>query len=76
MNHDQIRTLFDTTIAMLAPTRGPRFREYQIFALVLGDPVARREQFLNFLHDVSTCPPEVIEWCQNELRRCVERRRQ
>lgn len=75
MTNDQINTLFDTTIRMLAPTRGGRFREYQIFVEVLGDTPERRERFLCFLHDVSTCPPEVIEWCQQELHALVLTRR-
>lgn len=74
MNHDQVNALFDTTILMLAPTRGDRFREYQIFVEVLGNTAERREHFLRFLHDVSTCPPEVIAWCQRELHALVQKR--
>ncbi len=62
--HDGVNRLFDEAVMHLKKTRGDGFREYQIFAEVLGDTQERRDAFLLFLHDVSTCPPEVILWCQ------------
>ena len=67
MRHNEVNRLFDETIAHLKKSGKPNFREYQIFAEVLGDTPERREAFLRFLHDVSTCPPEVIQWCQGRI---------
>ena len=65
--HNEINRLFDEVIAHLKKSGKPEFREYQIFAEVLGDTPERRVAFLRFLHDVSTCPPEVIRWCQRQI---------
>ncbi len=65
--HNEVNTLFDETIAHLKKSGKQNFREYQIFAEVLGDTPERREAFRKFLHDVSTCPPVVIWWCQEQI---------
>jgi len=65
--HNAVNLLFDETIAHFKKLGKPNFREYQIFAEVLGDTPERRSAFLKFLHDVSTCPPEVIRWCQRQI---------
>jgi len=67
MPHNEVNLLFDETIAHLKKTRGERFREYQIFVEVLGDTPKTHKAFPRFLHDVSTCPPEVIRWCQKQI---------
>ncbi len=66
-HHNEVNRLFDETLVHLKKLGKPAFREYQIFAEVLGNTQERREAFLSFLHDVSTCPPEVIRWCQRQL---------
>ena len=65
--HNEVNRLFDETIAHFKKSGKPNFREYQIFAEVLGDTKERRDMFFRFLHDVSTCPPEVVRWCQRQL---------
>jgi hypothetical protein len=65
--HNEIRCLFDGTITRLIETRGPRFREYQIFMEVLKKKPETLEKFRSFLHDVSTCPQEVIQWCEKQI---------
>ncbi|KKW39046.1 hypothetical protein A3C19_01915 [Candidatus Kaiserbacteria bacterium RIFCSPHIGHO2_02_FULL_54_22] len=65
--HNEINHLFDETIAHLIKLHGPRFREKKIFLEVLGDTPEMRETFFRFLHDVSTCPPEVILWCRRQI---------
>lgn len=67
--HNEVNRLFDDTIDHLKKSGETRFREYQIFAEVLGDTPERRDIFLRFLHDVSTCPPEVIRWCQRQINK-------
>ena len=69
--HNEIRLLFYTAIEHLKKTRGPHFREWQIFVEVLGEDEANRV-FLGYLHDVSTCPPEVILWCQEQINPQVQ----
>ena len=65
--HDEIRLLFYTVIERLRESRGQHFREWQIFVEVLGDTQETKDAFLRYLHDVSTCPPEVIQWCKEQL---------
>lgn len=65
--HDEIRLLFYTVIEHLKKSRGKHFREYKIFKEVLGENQEMREALLRFTHDVSTCPPEVLEWCKEQL---------
>jgi len=65
--HNEIRLLFDDTILSLKASRGEHFRERQIFFEVLGEKPSTHEVFLKFLHDVSTCPQEVIRWCQRQI---------
>lgn len=65
--HNEIRQLFDETIRHLQKSGTSNFREYQIFMEVLGDTSEMYNLFSGFLHDVSTCPPEVIKWCQRQL---------
>lgn len=65
--YEQMHVLFDETIARLAPTHGKRFREYRIFVEVLGDTPEMRAALSAFLHDVSTCPSDVEQWCQKQL---------
>lgn len=65
--HDKVRALFDATIAHLRSSRGDRFRDRQIFVEVLGEE-RTRDAFPYFLHDVTSCPPKVITWCQEQLR--------
>jgi len=65
--HDEVNQLFDETILCLSKARGAHFREQQIFKEVLGDTPKMSATFLQFLHDVSTCPPEVIQWCQRQI---------
>lgn len=72
--HDEVRLLFDGVIARLKESRGPRFREFQIFGEVLGENQETREAFSRFLHDVSTCPPPVIQWCQERINTTVQRK--
>lgn len=65
--HNEIRLLFYTVIERLKKSRGPHFRERQIFVEVLGDTQETSAVFLGYLHDVSTCPPEVIRWCKEQI---------
>lgn len=65
--HEEIRKLFDETIARFKKLNKPNYRDYQFFCEVMGDTAVRREAFLCFLHDVSTCPPDVIQWCQRQI---------
>jgi len=65
--HNEVNQLFDEVIDRLKKSGTMNFREYQIFAEVLGDTQERRNAFFYFLHDVSTCPPDVILWCQRKL---------
>jgi len=63
----EIRQLMDDTIAVLKKKGNERFREWQIFVELLGDTPETAETFLKFLHNVSTCPPEIIQWCQKQV---------
>lgn len=65
---EEVRRFFDEEVLpCLAKTHGDGFREWQIFKEVFSDTPATREKFLRFLHDVSTCPPEVMSWCKRQL---------
>ncbi len=67
--HEEVRQLLDETIAHFKKLGKQNCREYQIFVEVLGEMhmPGRHEVFLGFLHDVSTCPPAVIWWCQEQI---------
>jgi len=65
--HEEIRRLLDEIIARFIKEGKPRFRDHQIFVEVLGDTLETQDAFLRFLHDVSTCPPKVIRWCQIQV---------
>ena len=65
--YEDVRLLLDGTIARLKESRGAGFRDRQIFTEVLGDTKEMRAKFLRYLHDVSTCPPKVIRWCQKQI---------
>ncbi len=67
MTEDEIRLLFDEAIAHFKKRGDERFRDRQFFFAVLGDTQETRDAFLRFLHDVATCPPEVIAWCQSQI---------
>jgi hypothetical protein len=67
VRHEEVRILLDAAIDLLRISRGKRFRDRQIFAEVLNDTPETREAFRRFLHDVSTCPPQVIQWCQKQI---------
>jgi hypothetical protein len=41
-------------------------QERPIFIELFGEEEGSRLYYL-FLHDVSTCPPQVIAWCQTRL---------
>jgi hypothetical protein len=64
---DEIRSLFDIVIAKLKKLRGEHFRDRQIFFEVLGEKPETHEVFVKFLSDVTTCPLEVIQWCQDKI---------
>lgn len=72
--YDEVRLLFDSVIARLKESHGPRFREFQIFNEVLGETQETQEAFSRFLHDVSTCPLPVIQWCQERINTTVQRK--
>ena len=61
------RFLNETVIPHLKKTHGEHFRDRQIFEEVFGDTPAMHEKFLKFLHDSSSCPPEVMNWCKRLL---------
>jgi hypothetical protein len=63
----EINLLFDETITHFRKLGKERFREYQIFEVVLGDTPEKHDAFFRFLHNVSTCPQEVIRWCQEQI---------
>ena len=65
--HNEVRQLFDEAIAKFIKSGDLQFRDRQIFEEVLGDTLEMREMFFVFLHDVSTCPPEVIKWLQEQI---------
>lgn len=65
--HNEIRLLFYTVIEHLKKSRGSHFREWQIFVEALGNIQETSDAFLLYLHDVSTCPPEVIRWCEEQI---------
>ena len=65
--HEKIRQLLEETIRHLEKSDKKNFRDKQIFDVALGDTPGTGEIFLNFLHDVSTCPPEVIQWCRRQI---------
>lgn len=65
--HEKIRLLLEETIAHLKESRGEHLRDKQIFKEVLGDTPEMHEAFFIFLHDVSTCPLEVIRWCRVQI---------
>jgi hypothetical protein len=66
--YDPVRLLLEATVMQFRKTRGDRFGDYQIFVEVLGNRGGMyKEIFLPYLHDVSTCPPEVIRWCQERI---------
>ncbi|MFZ2167958.1 MAG: hypothetical protein WAV50_03800 [Minisyncoccia bacterium] len=71
--YENVRLLLEDTIARLKEVRGAGFRDRQIFVEVLGDSVETRTKFLRFLHDVSTCPPKVIRWCQKQINTHVSK---
>lgn len=62
----EINRLIDAVIAQRELRSEKRFKERQIFIAALGESRAE-DALYEFLKNVSTCPPEVIHWCQNEL---------
>lgn len=67
--HEKVRMLVEAAIARLEQVHGAGFREFRIFVQVLGDTPDTSRRLYEYLHDVSTCPPEVIRWCQEELNK-------
>lgn len=64
----EIRRFFEElVIPHLRETRGERFKDRQIFEEVFGKTQAMSDRFLEFLHDPSSCPPEVMSWCKRLL---------
>lgn len=72
--HEEIRLLFEETIAKFKKKGKSNYRDFQFFIEVLGDTEETRKVFFEFLHDVSTCPPEVIQWCQEQINPRVQLR--
>ena len=67
MSANQINALFDAVEYRLNPTNTEGFRERWIFEQVFGEsPETLRRMFV-FTKDVTTCPPEVIVFCQQSL---------
>ena len=65
--HEKIRFLFEETISHFEKLGKKNFRDAQIFKEVLGDTPETDNAFSQFLHDVSTCPLEVIQWCRRQI---------
>ena len=65
--HEEVRLLMEATIARLEKSLGTGFREFRIFTHVLGNTPETHDALFKYLHDVSTCPPEVIRWCQEKI---------
>jgi len=66
MNATEIHTLFSDVCAKLNKPESGR-RDWWIFQQVLGDTPESRLALNAFLKDVTTCPPEVIAFCQEIL---------
>ena len=63
----EVRALLEDTITRVRKEHSDRFGDYQIFIAVFGNTDDMRTIFYVFLHDVATCPREVIAWCQARL---------
>lgn len=68
LSPDDIRKLAtDVTAVMRKRLKVKNFADCQIFELVLGKSAATLHTLFMYLHDVTTCPPEVIAWCEEQL---------
>ena len=63
MTADEVNTLFNTVCDLLNRTESGR-REWWIFQQVIGDSNDCTETLNRFLKNVTTCPPEIILFCQ------------
>lgn len=62
--HKDNRDTVNRAIACLEKRHGGiGFREFWIFVRVFGDTPEARRRLYEYLHDVSTLPPEVERWC-------------
>ena len=69
MDAKEIRKLLDETADRFAKQGRELFKDRQIFLAALGDTPETEAKFHAWIcsHDVTTCPPEVIAWCQAQL---------
>jgi len=67
MNADQINALFDAVEFQLDPKNVGRYKERWIFERVLGESPETIHLVFTFIDNVTTCPLEVIVWCQRQL---------
>jgi hypothetical protein len=66
MTTEEIQKLFYMTCNLLNTPESGR-RDWWIFKQALGDTPESYKALSIFLKDVTTCPTEVIVWCQTFL---------
>ena len=67
MSAAEINALFDAVEHRLNPTNTEGLRERWIFERVFGQSQETLRRMFAFTKDVTTCPPEVITFCQELL---------
>ena len=67
MTNNEINRLFDLTAAKLNREKETFRRERWIFEQVFKDSALALKKMWAFLEDVTTCPQEVLEFCQKLL---------
>lgn len=63
----EVNELLDRALPTIRKDRKGRYNEYSLFRDVMGDTPEMRAAFSMFLHDVKSCPCEVVEFCQKAL---------
>lgn len=67
LNAGQINALFDAVDNQVNGKVDVRHRERWIFEQVYGETSEALERMWTFMKNVTTCPPEVIAFCQKIL---------
>jgi hypothetical protein len=62
-----VNRLFDNAMHEFKKARDGVGNERTVFIEVLGDSADTQAAFSAFLHDVSSCPKPVVEFCQRLL---------
>ena len=64
----QINERLNAVIERKDPKGKGRFRDFAIFKEAMGENEEMYAALSRFLHDVTTCPQQVLNWCHEVLK--------